>query len=122
MPCDATFDVLRKYAAFSGRASRREFWTFVLVHTAIRLSLVWLFVYASEMFVVLLVLYQLAVMLPTLSLTVRRLHDSNRSGWLVVIYLFPRTAAGQVVESVLVCNVLNRMSELGRPESFAIGP
>ena len=32
-----------------------------------------------------------------------------------------RTAAGQVVESVLACNVLNRITELGRPESFAIG-
>ncbi len=32
-----------------------------------------------------------------------------------------RTAAGQVVESVLACNVLNRITEFGRPESFAIG-
>ena len=35
--------------------------------------------------------------------------------------LCARTTAGQVVESVLACNVLNRMTELGRPESFALG-
>ena len=32
-----------------------------------------------------------------------------------------RTAAGRAVESVLSCNVLNRMTELGRPKSFALG-
>lgn len=82
--------VLRKYAVFSGRASRAEFWSFWLIHTLIGVSLVFAtIVVEAYSFLLLFVLYRIAVALPTIGVSVRRLHDFDRSGWWFLIILFP---------------------------------
>ncbi len=80
--------VLRKYAVFSGRASRREFWMFCLVHIAIGVGLVIGFL-LGEAFAYLFLLYQAALLLPTVSVFIRRFHDSNRSGWWILVVFIP---------------------------------
>jgi uncharacterized membrane protein YhaH (DUF805 family) len=74
--------VTRHYADFSGRASRAVFWQYILVYLVIGfvLSVVWR---------VLGDLFSLALFLPTLGLTIRRLHDIGKSGWLILLPAIP---------------------------------
>jgi uncharacterized membrane protein YhaH (DUF805 family) len=80
--------VLRKYAVFSGRARRTEFWMFVLINFIITLALA-----AIEGLLgtggVLGGLYGLGVLIPGIAVAVRRLHDTDRSGWWYLINLIP---------------------------------
>jgi uncharacterized membrane protein YhaH (DUF805 family) len=80
--------VLKKYAEFDGRASRTEFWMFWLVHFVIRVGLLILAGFA-DVFLLLFFLYQLVLLLPTISVTIRRLHDADRSGWWYLVVFFP---------------------------------
>jgi uncharacterized membrane protein YhaH (DUF805 family) len=87
-------EVLKKYAVFSGRARRAEYWYFVLFNiiVAIVLSLIDTLLGTFD-FVqgvgLLSGLYYLAVLIPTLAVTVRRLHDIDRTGWWIFINLIP---------------------------------
>ena len=76
---------LRNYAVFKGRASRREYWTFELINSAISLALFVLAVLAGQAgypyFLSLPFLYIAATIIPSLASLIRRLHDTNRSGW-----------------------------------------
>jgi uncharacterized membrane protein YhaH (DUF805 family) len=75
------FEVLRKYAVFKGRARRKEYWMFVLFNIIIGLILGFIGILGT--------LYMLAVLLPSLAVGVRRLHDAGRSGWWLLIGLVP---------------------------------
>jgi len=84
---------LRKYAVFKGRARRREYWIFELMNSAIVLAL---FVMAVALgkagypyFLSLPFIYLVATMIPSLSSSIRRLHDTNRSGWWLFISMLP---------------------------------
>ena len=81
-------DVLKKYTVFTGRARRKEYWMFVLFHVIIiiALSLVEAIVGGPG---ILGSLYVLAVLIPSLAVGVRRLHDTGRSGWWLLIGLVP---------------------------------
>ncbi|MEU8619448.1 DUF805 domain-containing protein [Streptomyces sp. NPDC048623] len=81
-------DVLKKYAVFSGRARRQEFWMFTLFNL-IAAIIVMAIDMAISTYPLLYVIYFLAVFLPTLGVTVRRLHDTGRSGWWILIDLVP---------------------------------
>lgn len=91
-------EAFKKYAVFSGRARRAEFWYFVLfnVIVAFVLALIGGLIgaaigdgYAG----ILSGIYGLAVIIPTLALWVRRLHDIDRTGWWVLINLIPLVGA-----------------------------
>ena len=87
------FAVLNKYAVFSGRASRTEYWMFTLFSVIIFFVLAAINVSAgifpeTEQ-PVLVSLYGLATVIPSISVTVRRLHDTGRSGWWYLIVLIP---------------------------------
>jgi uncharacterized membrane protein YhaH (DUF805 family) len=73
------------YATFSGRASRSEFWFFNLFHFII----VCVACALIPVGIALLVFSALANLLPSLSVTVRRLHDTDHSGWWYWILLVP---------------------------------
>jgi uncharacterized membrane protein YhaH (DUF805 family) len=90
--------VLRQYADFEGRARRTEYWMFVLFSVIAQIIFMVLdnllglaFVSGSSGW--LTVLYVLAVFLPSLGVSVRRLHDTGRSGWWVLIALVPLVGA-----------------------------
>ncbi|WP_327412135.1 DUF805 domain-containing protein [Streptomyces sp. NBC_01233] len=80
-------DVLKKYAVFSGRATRREFWMFWLIDTGLVIALIVLDDALGTS--VPETVYALATFLPSLAVTVRRLHDTGRSGWMVLIAVLP---------------------------------
>ena len=84
--------VLRHYADFTGRASRKEYWFFVLFN----LIIAYCIGYISGVLGLgnlLGHIYSLVVLLPGIALAVRRLHDINCSGWLFLIILIPLIGA-----------------------------
>jgi uncharacterized membrane protein YhaH (DUF805 family) len=92
--------VLKKFAEFSGRAQRAEYWFFVLFNSIIALALMGGAMAAggqeSSMGGILMMvynIYNLAVLVPSLAVSVRRLHDTNRSGWWLLIALIPCVGA-----------------------------
>jgi len=84
---------LKKYAAFTGRARRREYWTFTIVNDIISLVLSVIEdltgIAAETDIGVLIVIFSLFVLIPSLAVSVRRLHDTGRSGWWLLIGLIP---------------------------------
>ena len=90
--------VLKKYAVFSGRARRKEYWMFVLFNIIFSFALGLIDGIAlsclgidtgSTKFGILGTIYSLAIFVPALAVAVRRLHDTNRSGWWLLIGLIP---------------------------------
>lgn len=83
-----------KYADFEGRARRTEYWMFSLFHVIILILLMVLAVVLSDLrwgtiSWTPLFLYILVSFIPTLALTVRRLHDSGKSGWFYLFSFIP---------------------------------
>ena len=85
--------VLKNYAGFSGRARRQEFWMFVLVNFVISivLSIIDLAIgtRTNSGVGLLSTIYSLAVLIPSIAVAFRRLHDTDRSGWWILIGLVP---------------------------------
>jgi uncharacterized membrane protein YhaH (DUF805 family) len=86
--------VLKNYANFSGRARRKEYWFFVLFNV--------IFAFAAMLLDNLLglaiedvgygpfyILYSLAMLIPGIAVSVRRLHDIGKSGWYILLALIP---------------------------------
>ena len=74
---------LKKYAEFEGRARRKEYWMFILFYFIFTIAAVVLDeILGSEP--VIYIVYGLVLILPTLAVTVRRLHDTDRSGWWIL--------------------------------------
>jgi uncharacterized membrane protein YhaH (DUF805 family) len=92
--------VLKNYVGFSGRARRTEYWMFTLVNAIIFLVL-YLLALAAHALIVLYILYGIAVLLPSLAVGFRRLHDTGRSAWWILIGLVP--FVGGIVLLVLTC-------------------
>jgi uncharacterized membrane protein YhaH (DUF805 family) len=91
-------DVLKKYAVFSGRAQRKEFWMFSLISTIVALVLAVIdgalgTLDAESEMGLLSGIYLLAIILPMLGLSIRRLHDTGRSGWWLLISIIPLIGA-----------------------------
>jgi uncharacterized membrane protein YhaH (DUF805 family) len=82
-------EVMRKYAVFSGRARRLEYWMFVLSNVIIAVVLSIIDGIADSdsegSRSTLTTLYVLAILIPSLAVGVRRLHDTGRSGWWMLI-------------------------------------
>ena len=91
--------VFSKWGVFQGRATRSEYWFFALFSFLIYLGIFALtFVLATAtsgseasgvLFLIFLVLWSLVIFVPTISVTVRRLHDAGYSGWLYLLILVP---------------------------------
>ena len=71
--------LITNYAKFSGRARRSEYWWFYLFNFIVGLILGFIGVKALS------TVYELIILIPSLAVTVRRLHDTGRSGWLVIV-------------------------------------
>lgn len=114
--------VLKEYAKFTGRARRKEFWMFTLFHSIFIILLAILLSFTSantnsydyetdsystgdntSFYITagLLVVYILATFLPTVALTVRRLHDTGKSGWWYFISFIPYI--GSFILLIMVC-------------------
>jgi uncharacterized membrane protein YhaH (DUF805 family) len=111
-------EVLKKYAVFDGRARRKEYWMFFLINLVISVVLIAID-YSIGTFSpqtgagLLQGLYSLAVLIPSIAVTVRRLHDTDRTGWWILIGLIP--VIGGIV--LLIFMVLD-----SEPEANEYGP
>jgi len=94
----------KKYAQFSGRARRKEFWLFNMVVALISILffvglLTYVIINPSDteadnmfvggVFVISNLIIALTFTVPSLAVTVRRLHDTNRSGWFILLNFIP---------------------------------
>jgi len=92
---------LRKYAVFNGRASRSEYWFWVLFRILVIIGLAIVDALAFSAVYVLSAIAALALFLPSLAVSIRRLHDIDRSGWWFFISFVP--LVGQVVMLIFLC-------------------
>ena len=76
-------EFLSKYATFSGRARRKEYWMATLVSCVVALVLG--VAGALMKFPILGALYNLAILIPSIAISARRAHDCGRSGWAMLI-------------------------------------
>ncbi|WP_329020181.1 DUF805 domain-containing protein [Streptomyces sp. NBC_00690] len=81
-------DVVKQYAVFSGRARRKEYWMFFLINFVISIVLSIIEAVAG-ISPFLSLIYGLAILLPSIGVGIRRLHDTDRSGWWLLIALVP---------------------------------
>jgi len=98
--------VFENYANFKGRARRSEYWYFILGNfiatiIAIIIDNIIGITFAGTPYGYLYFIYMLAVLLPNLAVSVRRLHDVNKSGWFILIGIIP--IIGAIWLLVLFC-------------------
>jgi uncharacterized membrane protein YhaH (DUF805 family) len=89
---------LKKYAEFNGRSRRKEYWMFLLFNIIISIILA-VIDKATGSFNetvgigILGAIYDLAILIPSIAVSIRRLHDTDRSGWWLLIGLIPLIGA-----------------------------
>ena len=110
--------VFRKYAIFQGRAQRAEYWYFVLFYVIVYTALGFLDGSLSRPadespWGLLTGVFALATLVPSIAVSVRRLHDTNRSGWWLLVSLVP--VLGLILLFVW-------FAQPGEPEANRFGP
>ena len=97
---DAVRSCLSQYVGFSGRARRSEFWYFVLFYVIVQIvaSIIDSVLGTNQ---IISGLASLALLLPYLAVGIRRLHDTSRSGWWILIGLIP--LVGAIILIVFYC-------------------
>ena len=95
--------VLKQYAVFSGRARRTEYWMFVLCNVIVMLLLGMVDKLIGGDNERISSIYSLAVLLPSLAVAARRLHDTDRSAWWLLLGLIPIIGT-LVLIYFMVCN------------------
>lgn len=81
------FEALTKYAVFQGRARRQEYWLFYLLYLI--LGIIAAVIEGASGAGLISGLLALVMLLPSISVLVRRLHDTDRSGWWALLMLLP---------------------------------
>ncbi len=105
----------KKYGDFTGRATRQEYWMYILIYILIYIALV---VIDGLMGVPLLsLLFLLACFIPNISIAARRLHDTGRSGWWQLIGIIP--LIGLVVMLIFLTQDSHDQNEYGPDPKLA---
>ncbi|QMI03841.1 DUF805 domain-containing protein [Citrobacter sp. RHB25-C09] len=94
-------DVLKNYAVFNGRARRKEYWMFVLINMIVSIVLNVIQGVIGLEIPWISIIYMLGVLLPSIGVAIRRLHDTDRSGWWLLISFIP--VVGTIVLIVFLC-------------------
>ena len=95
------FEPLKKYAQFSGRSRRKEYWLYTLFYVVITFLTFYVDAVMGEGEGVLSLLLWLLLLVPGVAVIVRRLHDIDRSGWWSLILVIP--LIGPIVILVFMC-------------------
>jgi uncharacterized membrane protein YhaH (DUF805 family) len=98
---EAIRTVLSKYADFRGRARRSEYWYWTLAVILAYVVCVILTLASRPLGLILYILLALGALIPGLAVSVRRLHDTGRSGWWILIGLVP--LVGAIILLVFMC-------------------
>lgn len=83
---DLYLSTFKKYTQFSGRAGKKEFWTFTLVNVAI--SLLLSMILGMLKLAAFSSIFSLVILLPSLAVGVRRMHDIGKEWWYILIPLY----------------------------------
>lgn len=111
----------KKYADFFTRASRKEFWSFALFYWFLCLAMFMIsilvdvvFEHSFQMFRLMVgvsVIIALLLMVPTYAVCVRRLHDTGRSGWWILLYFIPYI--GAIALLIMLCRKSDEDNKYG---------
>ncbi|MEM1161644.1 MAG: DUF805 domain-containing protein [Pseudomonadota bacterium] len=85
---EAVKSVFARYVDFQGRSPRSEYWWFVLFYILVAIVLSLLSAVVPLLGILLLVFY-LAIIIPSISVAIRRLHDLDKSGWWLLLSFVP---------------------------------
>ncbi|HED35793.1 MAG TPA: DUF805 domain-containing protein [Gammaproteobacteria bacterium] len=108
-------DAFKKYADFTGRATRQEYWMYILIYILIYIALI---VIDGLIGIPLLsLLFLLACTIPFISITTRRLHDTGRSGWWQLIAMIP--LIGLIVMLIFLTQDSHDQNEYGPSPKLA---
>ena len=88
-PIESISTCIRKYIDFSGRAQRSEYWWFLLFRVIVGIAVGWIPLLGG--------IVGLLLLLPSLAVQARRLHDTNRSAWWLLTLVPPITPIGVIV-------------------------
>lgn len=113
-PIDWAIRPLKRYADFSGRSSRAEYWWFWLAYVLFDVVLQ-ILMRISALFGILGLLY-LGIIIPMIAVSVRRLHDTDRTGWWLLAPLVPYLIGAALVLPALIANPTAGLA------AFAAGP
>ncbi len=121
---DAVRSCLQQYVGFSGRARRSEYWWFFLFTVLVSMVasvLDSIFGTMSDTTNVGVIgsIASLALLLPSIAVAIRRLHDTSRSGWWILIGLIP--IVGWIILIVFYCQDSHGENEYG-PSPKAVAP
>ncbi|WP_193016482.1 MULTISPECIES: DUF805 domain-containing protein [Gammaproteobacteria] len=104
--------IKNNYANFSGRARRKEYWMFTLINTII-ITILYAIMFSSidmntgemgglgSIISIILGIYSLAIIVPSLAVTIRRFHDQDKSGWMFLLAFIP--FVGGLIVFVFMC-------------------
>lgn len=93
-------EVLKKYAVIEGRARRKEYWMFILFNVILTILASFISI-EFRGFYIILIIYLVAIIIPTISVIVRRMHDIGKSGFWIFIRLVP--IIGGIWMLILLC-------------------
>ncbi len=111
--------VLKNYVGFSGRARRQEFWMFALISGIISIILNVIQIMIGMEIMWLSFIYSLAILLPNIAVTVRRLHDTDRSGFWAFLMLLP--FIGWIILFVFACqNGTSGTNRFGNDPKYSV--
>jgi uncharacterized membrane protein YhaH (DUF805 family) len=112
--------IFQKYSLIYGRARRREFWLYTLWQFLVAFALAILSAVFSlinpvlgTVILIVMLLFYLAILVPTVSITVRRLHDIGQTGWLMLLY-----AVGLGIVVLIMCCIDSQPGE----NKFGLNP
>jgi uncharacterized membrane protein YhaH (DUF805 family) len=101
--------VMNQYAVFNGRSRRCEYWYFVLINIIISFA-IFIVNALVGLYGILGIIYTLGVFIPSLAVAVRRLHDTGRSGWYILLVLIP------LIGTIILIAFMAEDSERGENE------
>jgi uncharacterized membrane protein YhaH (DUF805 family) len=106
--------VLERYAKFDGRAGRAEFWWFVLANFLVMVVLN-ILGNVSSLFNIVYFVYAVGVLIPSIAVAIRRLHDTDKSGWWLLIGFVP-------IVGFIVLIVFYATAGTPGPNKYGAGP